>query len=64
MRRALEETVVEGIDTTLSPSCSACSTTKRSGKVIHTGYIEEIWEGNRQDEHSRGRAVRGDGGGG
>ncbi len=48
MRRALEETVVEGIDTTLSFHLEVLADDKFRRGEIHTGYLEEFLAGRKQ----------------
>jgi len=48
MRRALEETVVEGIDTTLSFHLEVLADERFQRGEIHTGYLEEFLAGRKQ----------------
>ena len=48
MRRALQETVVEGIDTTLSFHLQILADEKFRRGEIHTGYLDEFFAGRKQ----------------
>jgi acetyl-CoA carboxylase biotin carboxylase subunit len=48
MRRALQETVVEGIDTTLSFHLQILADEKFRRGEIHTGYLDEFLAGRKQ----------------
>ena len=48
MRRALQETVVEGIDTTLSFHLQVWADEKFRRGEIHTGYLDEFFAGRKQ----------------
>jgi len=48
MRRALTETVVEGIDTTLAFHLEVLADEKFRKGEIHTGYLEEFLAGRKQ----------------
>ena len=48
MRRALEETVVEGIDTTLAFHLEVLADEAFRKGEIHTGYLEEFLAARRQ----------------
>ena len=50
MRRALQETVVEGIDTTLSFHLEVLADEKFRRGEIHTGYLDEFLAGRKQAE--------------
>ena len=48
MRRALQETVVEGIDTTLSFHLQILADEKFRRGEIHTGYLDEFFAARKQ----------------
>jgi acetyl-CoA carboxylase biotin carboxylase subunit len=48
MRRALAETVVEGIDTTLPFHLEVLADERFRKGDIHTGYLEEFLAGRKQ----------------